>query len=129
LYSDTIYFEDIKESLLSKNGLQYQIKAEQKIVNLKKIKKSYIIFQKQYVKDHNYYLNGTFYQKDIQIKFKKGYFLEGSFFMIQCESNFKEMSIKAPKAKYSKNNIEFQNVQIIKNKKHFRKVRYIVPLL
>jgi hypothetical protein len=126
LPSQEIIIENLQEKKFDKNSLIYILKAKQKKIYPKRLKKIHLFNRKKQMAKSVYYTNGTFYKKNIKVDFKKGYFLEGVFYMQDCFAHQKDSTIKAKEAKYKYPNIEFSKVLLKRKNKIFHKIRYKV---
>ena len=70
-----LHFEGVKERKFTLNGLSYMIKAKNKIIDYKKLRKIRLFNRKQIASQAMYYINGAFFQKNLKVDFKKGFFL------------------------------------------------------
>jgi len=126
LVAKEIIINNLEEKLLTSSGLSYILKADKKTIDAKKLKKLNFFNRKKIISNSLYYTNGDFSKKNIKVHFKKGYFLEGDFYMQDCFSSYNGAYIKSKQAKYKKSYIEFSGVVMKKNDKIYHKFRYRV---
>lgn len=124
-----ISIENLTEYKVLGENIVLKITAEKKVINNKDLKKILFFLNKEdIVSDKIYYENGTFESKDIKIKFKKGYFLENNFIMIDCAGKYKENSFQSKKTIFKYDKLEFENVFIMIENQEFKKLKYCVDL-
>lgn len=120
------FFEDIKESKLTKRGLVYNIFAEAKEINRINIKKFFILNKEEVMSNYIFYRNGLFKTKGLEIDFKKAYFLEGNFIMKNIQGKYNKKRFKAKKAIFKYSTLELENLYISENGKKYKKLKYIL---
>ena len=83
------------------------------------------VFNKEkIIANSSYYLDGSFSKKDLNIKFKKAYFLEGNFIMLDAIGRYKNIKFKSKKINYYQNSLFFKEVFLFNKEKKFRKLKY-----
>jgi hypothetical protein len=128
MYGGSIKFSNIKEYKFLKNKLLYIIKAKEKKIFPSKLKKINFFNLEKRLEKAIFYLNGTFYQKNIALNFKKGYFFDGKFYMNNCDLIYNNKKIRAKKAIYQKEYINFKKIDIVDKNILRRKLRYKILL-
>jgi len=128
LQADDIIFQDIKEMEYTTAGLSYIIRANQKTINIDKLKKISLFNRKKVLSDSIYYRDGTFNKCNIAVNFHKGYFFEGAFLMDNCFINYNGASIQATTVEFKEKYIDLRNVILKKNNKEFHKFKYRIPI-
>ena len=124
LQADDIIFKNIQEREYTTTGLSYILIANQKTVNIDKLRKINLFNRKKVLSDSIYYHDGTFNRYDIAVDFYKGYFFEGAFLMDNCFINYDGASIQANKAEFKEKYIKLENVILKKNNKEYHKLKY-----
>jgi len=128
-YSSTsIKLNNIEEYKITKEKVLYKIEAKSKNINYKKLKKFRFFNKEKIVSNSSYYLNGKFSSKDLKIDFKKAYFLEGKFVMLEPKGFYKTNPFNAKKAIFSKKDLFLKNVNIKLGKRKYRKFKYKIKL-
>ena len=128
LHASGLTFEGIKERKFSKKKLEYILRAQKKIIDYKNLRKINLFNRKKTVADSLYYENGTLFQKNIQVNFKRAYFYEGDFYMQECYTKLSNGFIQAKTAIYKKRYIEYKDVLMEQDNKKYRKFTYKVML-
>ena len=118
--------KDLQVREFTTSGLSYILEADQKTIDTTVLKKLNLFNRKKIVANSVYYTDGVFNKKNIKVTFKRGYFLEGVFYMKDCYSSNGKDYIKSKTAKYMGSFIEFSGVMMKKNNKQYRKYKYIV---
>jgi hypothetical protein len=118
----------LNEYKMNTNGIIYKITAQTKILNYQEIKKKIIINKEDLVSKHIYYLNGTFETHDFNATFKKAYFLEGNFIMLDTFGNFNKNNFKSKKIIFKNTNIEFIDITINSENKTTKKLKYTINI-
>ena len=121
-----LHFEGVRERKFTLNGLSYLIKAKKKVIDYKKFRKIRLFNRKHIASQVIYYNDGAFFQKDIKVDFKKGFFYEGDFHMEDCFSSLENGYIKSKSAIATKDYTEYKDVFLEKNNKKYRKFKYKV---
>ena len=75
-----------------------------------------------------FYTNGIFETKDIKIIFKKAYFLESNFVMIDATGNYKNINFESKKVIFKYNKLEFEDSFIKLEEKQFKKLKYTLNI-
>jgi len=119
---------NIQERAFSTSSLLYIIKAQKKSIDVKKLKHFSFFHLQKSVSEAIYYEQGTLYQKNIKVDFKRGYFFEGNFYMQECYATFKGGYIKAQTALYKRKTIEFKTLTMKKENRLYSKFTYTFPL-
>lgn len=120
---------NVTECKLNSEKLIYRIIAEKKIVNNQNIKKDLLMFSKEEMVAKNiFYTNGIFETKDIKIIFKKAYFLESNFVMIDATGNYKNINFESKKVIFKYNKLEFEDSFIKLEEKQFKKLKYTLNI-
>jgi len=128
LYANSLTFEGIKERRFSQKNLEYILQADKKTIDYKNLRKINFFNRKKIVADSIYYENGTLFQKNLQVNFKRAYFYEGNLHMQECYTKLSNGFIQATTAIYKKKYIEFQDVVMKQDDKKYRKFTYKVML-
>lgn len=124
-----IKFNNIIEHKINNEKLIYRITAKTKEVNNQNLKKDFIFVRKEEIISNNiFYTNGIFEAKNIKIEFKKGYFLEGDFVMIDTAGFYKENEFQSKKTIFKFNSLDFEDVFIKLNDKQYKKLKYKINL-
>ncbi|WP_108064290.1 hypothetical protein [Poseidonibacter lekithochrous] len=126
--STKIKILDLEEYKISENKILYKIKAESKSIDYKKLKKFRIYNKERVISNSSFYTNGKFLSKELNITFKKGYFLEGNFIMLDLHGFYKNNKFRAKKASYRKKDLFMKNVFISIDDKKYKKFKYSLPL-
>lgn len=124
----SIKLNDIQEYKITKEKVLYRIDAKSKNISYKKLKKFRFYNKEKLISNSSYYLNGEFNSENLNIKFRKAYFLEGKFIMLDVAGKYKNSPFKAKKAIYTKKDLKFKNVFITLNGKKYRKIKYSLPI-
>lgn len=129
LFSSTsIKLDDIEEYKITENRVLYKIEAKSKNIHYKKFKKFRFFNKEKIVSNSSYYLNGSFSSKDLEISFKKAYFLEGNFIMLESKGKYKTNPFKAKKAIFSRSDLFLKNVRIRLGNRNYKKFKYKIKL-
>jgi hypothetical protein len=124
-----VNIENLTEYKVLGENIVLKITAEKKVINNKDLKKILFFLNKEeIISNKMYYENGIFEAKDINIKFKKGYFLENNFIMIDCIGKYKENNFQSKKTIFKYDKLEFENVFIRIENQDFKKLKYSIDL-
>lgn len=122
-----IEITDLIEYKMNDKNIVYKITAEKKITNNQDLKKTLLFINKEDIVSNNlYYINGIFESKDMKIEFKKAYFLEGNFIMIDTNGFYKENIFQSKKTIFKLTHLELENVIINIENKLYKKLKYII---
>ena len=125
-----VSIENLTEYKVLGENVVLKITAEKKVINNKDLKKILFFLNKEeIISNKMYYENGIFEAKDINIKFKKGYFLENNFIMIDCIGKYKENDFQSKKTIFKYDKLEFENVFIMIENREFKKLKYFIDLI
>lgn len=125
----SLSIENLTEYKISEQNVILKITAEKKIINNQDLKKVlFFVNKEEIVSNKIYYENGFFEAKDMQIEFKKGYFLEGVFIMIDSLEKYKESNFQSKKTIFKYDKLEFEDVFIKIENKEFKKLKYSIDL-
>jgi hypothetical protein len=127
-FSSEIIFNGINEFKIDDKEIRYLIKAESKNIKADNIKNFRFYNKQEIISNSSYYENGNFKTKYIDINFKKAYFLEGNFIMIDTKGIINNGDFNSEKVVYKFNSVDFKNVLITIDKTRFRKLRYTIHL-
>lgn len=120
---------DLIEYKMNDKKLIYKITAEKKTINNQNLKNSFLFLNKENLISNNlYYSNGIFETKDMKIEFKKAYFLEGNFVMIDSLGNYKNTYFKSKKIIFNNDKLDFENVFINFENKESKKLKHTIYL-
>ena len=120
-----IKINGVRENKINEKGLIYKITAQTKDLKFDKIKKNFFFFNKEEVISNSiYYTNGYFETKDLKIDFKKAYFLEGNFIMINTLGKYKDQEFKSFKSIFKYTRLDLENVFITIERKKYKKLKY-----
>ena len=128
LASTKITLHDIEEYKVNNKKVMFKITAQSKNIDYQKLKKFRVYNKEKVISNASYYLNGKFSTKDLQLDFKKAYFLEGNFVMHKLNGFFKNSPLRAKKAVFSGNNLFLKEVFIEINNIKYRKIKYNLSL-
>ena len=124
-----VSIENLTEYKVLGENIVLKITAEKKVINNKDLKKiMFFLNKEEIISNKMYYENGIFEAKDINIKFKKGYFLENNFIMIDCIGKYKENNFQSKKTIFKYDKLEFENVFIRIENQDFKKLKYSIDL-
>lgn len=124
-----VNIENLTEYKVLGENIVLKITAEKKVINNKDLKKILFFLNKEeIISNKMYYEKGIFEAKDINIKFKKGYFLENNFIMIDCIGKYKENNFQSKKTIFKYDKLEFENVFIRIENQDFKKLKYSIDL-
>lgn len=124
-----IKINNIVEHKINDEKLIYKITAQTKDINNQNLRKNFTFSTKEEVISRNiFYTNGIFEAKNIKIEFKKGYFLEGDFVMIDTAGFYKENEFQSKKTIFKYNSLDFEDVFIKLNDKQYKKLKYKINL-
>lgn len=120
---------DLVEYKMNDKKLIYKISAEKKTLNNQNLKKSFLFLNKENLISNNiYYSNGVFETKDMKIEFKKAYFLEGNFVMIETNGFYKEYKFNSNKTTFKHDKLELENTLIKIDEKQYKKLKYMLEI-
>ena len=121
---------DVIEYKINNENVVYKITAQSKIINVQNLKKSLFLLSKEDVVANNiFYTNGIFEAKDMKINFKKAYFLEGKFIMLDNIGNYKNSYFQSKKTIFTTEKLEFEDLFISIENKQYKKLKYNINLL
>ena len=124
-----IQIQDVVEHKLDEKRVIFKISAQSKEMNYKNLEKTFLFFNKhQMVSNNIFYSNGFFETKDMKISFKKAYFLEGNFVMLDTQGIIENKKFQSKKSIYKYNKIDFENIFITIENKNFRKINYSLDI-
>lgn len=118
----------LEEYKISENKVLYKIEAESKNIDYQKLKKFRIYNKEKVISNSSFYTNGNLSSKELNISFKKGYFLEGNFIMLDLHGFYKNNKFRAKKASYRSKDLFMKNVFISIDGKKYKKFKYSLPL-
>lgn len=125
LFSVELTFENIKEYKITTKKVEYILTAKIKKVDFDKLKKFRFFNKKNIISNASYYEKGTLQKNDFVINFKKGYFLEGDFFMEDISAQNGQNKIIGKKAILKKDKLIFDKVYLYQNNRKLRKIKLI----
>lgn len=118
----------LEEYKISENKVLYKIEAESKNIDYQKLKKFRIYNKEKVISNSSFYTNGNLSSKELNISFKKGYFLEGNFIMLDLHGFYKNNKFRAKKASYRSKDLFMKDVFISIDGKKYKKFKYSLPL-
>lgn len=124
----SIKLNNIQEYKITQEKTEYKIEAITKNISYKKLKKFRFYNKDKIASNSSYYLDGNFSTKILNIDFKKAYYLEGKFIMLNLKGKYKDITFFAKKAIYFKDNLTLKNTNLRNGKKKYRKYTYKLKL-
>ena len=125
LFSVELTFENIKEYKITTTKVEYILSAKIKKVDFDKLKKFRFFNKKNVISNASFYENGTLQKSNFVIDFKKGYFLEGDFFMEDISAQNGQNKIIGKKAILKKDKLIFNKVYLYQNNRKLRKINLV----
>ncbi len=128
LQAGSVEIVGVTQYSLTTKGISYSITSQKRIIKPpKKVSILTISKKQEYISNSAYYTNGTFKNKNSTIKFKKAYWLEGTFYMQECAGEMPHYSFVAKKVSYKKSGLyNFKNIRYKQNGVRYIKHDYSV---
>lgn len=123
LISQSLVFKNIYEKKLTNHDISYSIKAQKRVFKEANVV-NFLVNKHKFVMQNLYYENGSFIKKNVFIEFKKAYWLEGKFYMKECNGVLEEAMFKSKEAIYENENLIFKNIFYQKDNKYFSNYKY-----
>lgn len=114
---------DINERKITRYGVEYAIKAKERIFNPMNFMKL-LLNKHRYTAKNFYYKNGTFIKKNISIHFEKAYWLEGVLYMKKCSGFFKNHKFQSKEVAYRPSKLSFKNILYSHEGKYYSSPTY-----
>ena len=106
----------------------YSITSKKYIQNFDK-KPSLLFFNiEQYMLSNNFYQDGVFRVKQLEISFHKAYKFASKLYFFQVKGHYNDTTISAKKAIYYHNKLLLKNVTLTSPKKILRRKKYLLNI-
>jgi len=120
---------DLNNYYLEGGKLIYNISAKKHLLSLKKGDiPLFILNTNSYMLKHNFYKDGKFKYKHLDLNFKKGYILNHKVFMFDVNGTTKYGKIKAKEAIFNKDKIVFKKCEYNTPKRVYRRRELILKI-
>ncbi len=123
-----IKIQSINELRVNQDKIAYKIQAKSKSISSNTKSLNLFLNKEKFASEHSFYLDGNLSAKDLFVSFKKAYFLEGKFIMLEVKGSYKDNVFSAPKASFTHKKLNLQNCFIRSKDKKARRLKHSFTL-